>query len=195
MDKRIQAAAWSGIIALVLISTSLFFRSFIIDTLATLASVIFLFGFCRIAKKEKQQVLHIATMLAIVLSVIEAIRLNFSLIPPSGPFEDMFSFLSLSTDAAILAAILIPFGIALFTLRKPFGHYANWTTIVSLSSGIGFLLTSYTAYFTTTTAAAGVSPMLLGVGTIFVLAATTLVAIAAAIMQIVLLFKAAKKYK
>ncbi len=142
MDKQLKFAAWAGIAA-VLIDVFLRFIA-AVDALnggllmiEYLAGLVVLYGFYRIAKKQKLvflKIISITLISAVILSsVLMALLLKFI-----SPDKLVSSFGVLGAIPLVVSLLGLVFGIAVLSLRKKFGKLVWVISLCYIIPGIIF---------------------------------------------------------
>ena len=219
--NKIKFAAWSGILSLILYVFAFNLElNAIVETLlmflATITSATFAYGFYLIAQKEKNKRLMKASLILIVLTFVVFLMNTF--LPSNYAFEfdeiyfvvESFAGFSLYTlKLFAMGLVVMLFGRALLTLKK-YGRIAKWAGILEIICGTSSIVLVVSIFFhlLRNDMLRSMIPDVLQAATTFVALVTLVPAVIlsslgfivmvisgifATVLQIILLFKAAKK--
>lgn len=203
MDKHIQIAAWANIVGIVLTAASYFSTpNLYLDLISTLFGAIGTYGFYRIGHLEKMRLLKTAAVLVIIASLayvaFDAVaQLPWDVPRTIGPTSPEITQLggaiaNFQVSFTVIGILIGLLGYSILALRKKFGNLALWTGVTGILTGASIVL-----MFGLPLAAAILNiksdiPLMAAVTGMFLAFPAITVNW---ILEIILLFKAAKKYK
>lgn len=203
MDKHIQVAAWASIIGSIIGIATAINPKFYLDLLSALFGVIATYGFYRIANREKMTLLKIASLLLIIGTIGYVAYDSFATLPwelpvigeePSTEEIEKLgeSYAALAGAFTIMGILVGFFGYTVLELRNKFKHLALWLGITGIVSGASLILMFGVPVLAGILDIQSEIPILAGATGTFL----ALPSIAANwILEIILLFRAARKYR